>query len=152
VRKRRVTERLGKRDDRGQGCVIQLFFCCFLRWLASQAGLHANPYSSKFKPLARQRDPQFWSTLAKQCRGRAACSTQFQLGRPRVDNGDMFGKRRRQDPMYAILQGGFTPVALQQVVECGFTLKDLMESAHGTVSARRSATGVRRRTSRESVI
>ena len=37
--------------------------------------------------------------------------------------------------MDAILQRGFTPVALQQIVECGFAFEDLMESAHGTVSA-----------------
>ena len=54
--------------------------------------------------------------------------------------------------MDAILQRGFTPVALQQIVECGFAFKDLMESAHGTVSAKRSATGVRDRTPRENVI
>jgi hypothetical protein len=48
--------------------------------------------------------------------------------------------------MDPILQHGFAPVALQQIVECGFAVEDLMESAHGTVSVKRSATGVRDRT------
>ena len=53
--------------------------------------------------------------------------------------------------MDAILQRGFTPVALQQIVECGFAFENLMESAHGTVSAKRSA-GVRDRTHGRNVI
>lgn len=58
--------------------------------------------------------------LAQQRGGRAACSTQFELRRPRVDDGDVFRQRRRQGLLDAILQRGFTPVALQQIVECGF--------------------------------
>jgi hypothetical protein len=54
--------------------------------------------------------------------------------------------------MDAILQHGFTPVALQQIVECGFAFEDLMKSAHGTVSAKRPATGVRDRTHGRNVI
>ena len=54
--------------------------------------------------------------------------------------------------MDAILQRGFTPVALQQIVECGFAFEDLMESAHGTVSAKGSVTGVRDRTQGRNVI
>ena len=53
--------------------------------------------------------------------------------------------------MDAILQRGFTPVALQQIVECGFAFEDLMESAHETVSAKRFA-GVRDRTHGRNVI
>jgi hypothetical protein len=114
--------------------------------------LHANPYSSKFEPLTSERGSQFRSTLAQQCRDRAACSTQFELRGPCVDDGDVFRQRRRQGPMYAILQRGFTPVALQQIVECGFAFKNLMESAHGAVSAKRSETGVRGRTPGEILI
>ncbi|HEY1436620.1 MAG TPA: hypothetical protein VGG82_03865 [Casimicrobiaceae bacterium] len=51
----------------------------------------------------------------------------------------------------AILQRGFTPVALQQIIECGFAFEDLMESAHGTVSAKRAA-AVRDRTHGRNVI
>jgi hypothetical protein len=32
----------------------------------------------------------------------------------------VFRQRRRQGLLDAILQRGFTPVALQQIVECGF--------------------------------
>ena len=53
--------------------------------------------------------------------------------------------------MDAILQRGFTPVALQQIVECGFAFEDLMELAHGTVFSKRSA-GVRDRTQGRDVI
>jgi hypothetical protein len=51
--------------------------------------------------------------LAQQGRGCSACSTQFELRRPRVNHGDMFRQRGRQSSMDAILQHGFTPVALQ---------------------------------------
>jgi hypothetical protein len=77
--------------------------------------------------------------LAQHGSGRAACSTQFELRRPRVNHGDVLRQRGRQGLTDAILQRGFTPVALQQIVECGFAFEDLMESAHGTVSAKRSA-------------
>ena len=77
--------------------------------------------------------------LAQQCRNGAACGTQFQLRRSCVDDADMFRQRRGQNLTDAILQRGFTPVALQQVVERGFAFEDLMESSHGTVSAKRSA-------------
>jgi hypothetical protein len=90
--------------------------------------------------------------LAQQGRGCSACSTQFELRRPRVNHGDMFRQRGRQGSMDAILQHGFTPVALQQIVECGFAFEDLLESAHGTVSAKRPATGVRDRTHGRNVI
>jgi hypothetical protein len=89
--------------------------------------------------------------LAKHGSSRAACGTQFELRRPRVNHGDVFSQRGRQGSMDAILQRGFTPVALQQIVECGFAFEDLMESAHGTVSAKRSA-GVRDRTHGRNVI
>jgi hypothetical protein len=56
--------------------------------------------------------------LAQHGSGRAACSTQFELSRPRVNHGDVFRQRGRQGLMDAILQRGFTPVALQQIVEC----------------------------------
>jgi len=89
--------------------------------------------------------------LAQHGSGRAACSTQFELHRPRIDHGDVFSQRGRQGLMDAILQRSFTPVALQQIVDCGFAFEDLMESAHGTVSAKRSA-GVRDRTQGRNVI
>jgi hypothetical protein len=114
--------------------------------------LHANPYSSKFPSLTRERDAQFGRALAQQRGGRAARSTQFELRRPRVENTDVSRQRRREGPMDEILQRGFTPVALQQLVECGFAFEYLMESAHGTVSAKRFATEVRGRTPGESVI
>jgi hypothetical protein len=114
--------------------------------------LHPDPYCSKFKPLARERNPQIRGTLAQQCRDCAACSAQFQFRGPRVDDGNMFRQRRRQRSTDAILQRGFAPMALQQVVECGFAFKYLLESAHGTVSAKRSATEVRGRTPREILI
>jgi hypothetical protein len=56
--------------------------------------------------------------LAQHGSGRAACGTQFELRRPRVNHGDVFSQRGRQSSMDAILQRGFTPVALQQIVEC----------------------------------
>jgi hypothetical protein len=89
--------------------------------------------------------------LAQHGRSCAACGTQFELRRPRVNHGDVFSQRGRQSAMNAILQRGFTPVALQQIVECGFAFEDLMESAHGTVSAKRPA-GVRDRTHGRNVI
>jgi hypothetical protein len=64
----------------------------------------------------------------------------------------MFRQRRRQGPVDAILHGGFMPMTLQQVVECGRAFKYLMESAHGTASAKRSATEVQSRISREILI
>jgi hypothetical protein len=89
--------------------------------------------------------------LAQHGSGRAACSTQFELRRPRVNHGDVFRQRGRQGLTDAILQRGFTPVALQQIIECGFAFEDLMESAHGTVSAKRAA-AVRDRTHGRNVI
>jgi hypothetical protein len=56
--------------------------------------------------------------LAQHGSGRAACSTQFELRRPRVNHGDVFRQRGRQGLTDTILQRGFTPVALQQIVEC----------------------------------
>jgi hypothetical protein len=114
--------------------------------------LHTDSYSSKFKALAREGNPQVRGTLSQQCGDCTACSAQFEFRGPRVDDGNVFRQRRRQGSMDAILQSGFVPMALQQVVECGFAFKYLMESAHGTVSAKRSATEVRGRTSREILI
>jgi len=114
--------------------------------------LHAHPYCSKFPSLTRQRGAQVRRALAKQCRGCAARSTQFELRRPRVDHRDKPRQRGRQGPMHPILQIGFAPVAPEQIVECGFAFEYLMESAHGTVSARRFATGILDLAAEESVI
>jgi hypothetical protein len=90
--------------------------------------------------------------LAQQGRSCSARSTQFELRRPRVNHGNVSRQRGRQGLMDAILQHGFAPVALQQILESGFAFEDLMESAHGTVSVKRSATGVRDRTQGRNVI
>ena len=55
--------------------------------------------------------------LAQQCSGRSACGTQLELGRSRIDNGDIIRQGRGQRLMDAILQCGFTPLPMQKVVE-----------------------------------
>ena len=110
-----VTQRRSDATKLGGGCFIYLFYKNISAARGRRAGLHADPYSSKFPPFVRQRPEQVRDALAHERGGGTACCRKHEFGRTTIGDGDLRRQCRRQHLLDALLQCKFALPALEQL-------------------------------------
>jgi hypothetical protein len=107
-------------------------FCNNFRFVGpTLAGLHPDPYSSKFPPRTRKRLEQLRPAMAEQRSGSAACGRKDKVGQGGVGDARLCGERRRQALLHLVQEREFAPAAIEKAGQCGFTGKYVPQRAHG---------------------
>ena len=110
-----VTQRCSDRTKLGGGCFIYLFYKNISTRLGRRAGLHADPYCSKFPAFMRKCLEHVRAALAHERGGRTACCRKHEFGRTAIGDGNLRRQCRRQHLLDALLQCEFALPALEQL-------------------------------------